>query len=164
MYDRTVPVYTFSKTYAMTGLRLGYLAIADEALRDRVRKLLFFTSSNVSSVVQYGGIGALEGSQDVVAEYRRELRERRDLFYAGIGGGGIFSGAPPAGAFYAFVRFDREWRKYAKLELCATSEKQPQTGVGQSPASARSARHGPPKPRRRRAALPVPSPGRSPST
>ncbi len=122
MYARTVPVYTFSKTYAMTGLRLGYLAIADEALRARVRKLLFFTSSNVSSVVQYGGIGALEGSQDVVAEYRRELRERRDLFYAGIGQGGIFSGAPPAGAFYAFVRFEPEWRKYAKLELCATSE------------------------------------------
>ena len=60
----------------MTGLRLGYLAVADQALRDRVRKLLFFTTSNVSSVVQYGGIGALEGSQDVVARVPRELRER----------------------------------------------------------------------------------------
>ncbi len=61
MYERTVPVYTFSKSYAMTGLRLGYLALCDAALRDRVRKLLFFTTSNVSSVVQYGGIGALQG-------------------------------------------------------------------------------------------------------
>ena len=58
----------------MTGLRLGYMAVADAALRDRVRKLLFFTTSNVSSVVQYGGIGALEGSQDVVEQYRAELR------------------------------------------------------------------------------------------
>jgi aspartate aminotransferase len=114
MYARTVPVYTFSKTFAMTGLRLGYLAVADPALRDRVRKLLFFTTSNVSSVVQYGGIGALEGAQDVIEEHRRELRARRDLFYSGIGApGSILSGAPPAGAFYAFVRFAADWRERA---------------------------------------------------
>jgi aspartate aminotransferase len=115
MYERTVPVFTFSKTYAMTGLRLGYLAIADEALRGRVRKLLFLTSSNVSSVVQYGGIGALEGSQDIVERHRQELLVRRDLFYAGLGApGSVFSGAPPAGAFYAFVRFDPRWRERAR--------------------------------------------------
>jgi aspartate aminotransferase len=114
MYERTVPVYTFSKTYAMTGLRLGYLAIADAALRDRVRKLLFFSAGNVSSVVQYGGIGALEGSQVVVETYRRELQERRDLFYGGMAAaGGVFQGEPPAGAFYAFLRFDGRWRELA---------------------------------------------------
>ena len=53
MYERTVSVFTFSKSYAMTGLRLGYLALGDERLRDRLRKVLFFTTSNVSSVVQY---------------------------------------------------------------------------------------------------------------
>jgi aspartate/methionine/tyrosine aminotransferase len=115
MYPRTIPVYTFSKSYAMTGLRLGYLAVADPALRDRVRKLLFFTTSNVSSVVQYGGIGALEGPQDVVEEYRLELQARRDLFYAGIGSlGGVLSGRPPAGAFYAFLEFDRHWKERRK--------------------------------------------------
>ncbi len=114
MYPRTVPVFTFSKSYAMTGLRLGYLAIADAALRDRVRKLLFFTTSNVSSVVQYGGIGALESTQDVVEQYRLELQARRDLFYSGIDSlGGIFTGRPPRGAFYAFLKFDPEWRKRA---------------------------------------------------
>jgi aspartate aminotransferase len=111
MYPRTIPVYTFSKSYAMTGLRLGYMAVADPALRDRIRKLLFFTTSNVSSVVQYGGIGALEGPQDIVEEYRLELQARRDLFYAGIESlGGVLSGQPPAGAFYAFLRFDAEWK------------------------------------------------------
>jgi aspartate aminotransferase len=111
MYPRTIPVYTFSKSYAMTGLRLGYLAVADTALRDRIRKLLFFTTSNVSSVVQYGGIGALEGSQAVVEQYRVELQARRDLFYSGIESlGGVLAGRPPAGAFYAFLRFDREWK------------------------------------------------------
>jgi aspartate/methionine/tyrosine aminotransferase len=111
MYQRTVPVYTFSKSYAMTGLRLGYMAVADPALRDRIRKLLFFTTSNVSSVVQYGGIGALEGSQDVVERYREELEARRDLFYAGVESlRGVLAGRPPAGAFYAFLKFDPDWK------------------------------------------------------
>ncbi len=111
MYPRTIPVYTFSKSYAMTGLRLGYMAVADPALRDRIRKVLFFTTSNVSSVVQYGGIGALEGSQAVVEQYRAELQIRRDLFYAGIETlGGVLKGRPPAGAFYAFLEFDPAWK------------------------------------------------------
>jgi aspartate aminotransferase len=111
MYPRTVPVYTFSKSYAMTGLRLGYLAVSDAALRDRVRKALFFTTSNVASVVQYGGLAGLEGSQEVIAQFRAELQARRDLFYRGIESlGGLFSGRPPRGAFYAFLKFDPEWR------------------------------------------------------
>ncbi len=111
MYPRTVPVYTFSKSYAMTGLRLGYLAVADRELRDRVRKALFFTTSNVSSIVQYGGIGALEGSQETVEAFRAELQARRDLFYAGIESlGGLFAGCPPRGAFYAFLKFDPDWK------------------------------------------------------
>ena len=61
MYERTISVYTFSKSYAMTGLRLGYLAARDPKLRERMKKALFYTASNVASVVQYGGIGALEG-------------------------------------------------------------------------------------------------------
>jgi aspartate aminotransferase len=106
MYERTIPLYTFSKSYAMTGLRLGYVAIKNAAMRARATKLLFYTASNIASVVQFGGIGALEGPQDCIAEFRTELRARRDLFYGGIAdlGGDLFSGAPPAGAFYAFLR------------------------------------------------------------
>ncbi len=112
MYERTISVYTFSKTYAMTGLRLGYVAAQDAQLRERMKKLLFYTSSNVTSIVQFGGIGALEGSQACIREFRDELRARRDLFYRGIeaSAAGILSGAPPAGAFYAFLRIDPGWR------------------------------------------------------
>ena len=111
MYERTISLYTFSKTYAMTGLRLGYVAAQDAQLRERMKKALFYTASNVSSVVQFGGIGALEGSQDAVERYRDELQARRDLFYEGISAsaGTVFSGAPPRGAFYAFVRIDPAW-------------------------------------------------------
>jgi aspartate/methionine/tyrosine aminotransferase len=108
MYERTISVFTFSKTYAMTGLRLGYLAVPDRTLRERLRKLLFYTASNVSSVVQYGAIGALEGPQDCVETFRAELQARRDLFYAGIRehAAGALAGDPPKGAFYAFLRID----------------------------------------------------------
>jgi aspartate aminotransferase len=108
MYERTIPLYTFSKSYAMTGLRLGYVAIHDPSIRDRAKKILFYTASNIASVVQFGGIGALEGPQDCIEGFRTELRARRDLFYRGIAdlGGDSFSGKPPAGAFYAFLKIN----------------------------------------------------------
>jgi aspartate aminotransferase len=111
MYDRTIPLYTLSKSYAMTGLRLGYIAVKDTTIRDRAKKLLFYTTSNVASVVQFGGIGAFEGPQDCIEDFRTELRARRDLFYAGLGDldGEILSGTPPAGAFYAFLKIDPAW-------------------------------------------------------
>ena len=111
LYDRTVSLFTFSKSYAMTGLRLGYIVASDAQLRERMKKLLFYTCSNVTSVVQFGGIGALEGSQECVEGFRRELEARRDLFYAGIRehAGDIFGGTPPRGAFYAFLRMTDSW-------------------------------------------------------
>jgi aspartate aminotransferase len=111
-YDRTISVFTFSKTYAMTGLRLGYLVAKDPKLRDRMKKVLFYTASNIASVVQFGGIGALEGSQACIDAFRTELQARRDLFYAGIEAhaAGVFSGTPPRGAFYAFLKIDPAWQ------------------------------------------------------
>ena len=112
MYERTISLYTFSKSYAMTGLRLGYVAARDAQLRDRMKKVLFYTASNIASVVQYGGIGALEGSRECITAFRDELEQRRDLFYAGIRehGAGVLSGEPPRGAFYAFLRIDPSWK------------------------------------------------------
>ncbi|MGE5243673.1 MAG: pyridoxal phosphate-dependent aminotransferase [Betaproteobacteria bacterium] len=111
MYERTVPLYTFSKSYAMTGLRLGYIAIRDATIRERAKKILLYTASNVSSIVQFGGIGALEGSQACIAGFRQELARRRDLFYEGINdvAHGVLTGNPPHGAFYAFLRIDPSW-------------------------------------------------------
>ena len=114
MYERTIPLYTFSKTFAMTGLRLAYLAVHNPQIRDlrRIRKVLFYTVSNTSSLIQYGAIGGLEGSQGFIDEFRTELAARRDLFYAGIreASGGVLAGEPPAGAFYAFLKIDPKWK------------------------------------------------------
>jgi aspartate/methionine/tyrosine aminotransferase len=123
MYERTIPFYTMSKTYAMTGLRLGYVAVKDPAIRDRMKKVLFYTASNVSSVVQYGGIGALEGSQACIDAFRTELEARRDLFYDGIrrNAAGMLSGERPRGAFYAFLTIDPSWRAPAAARTDSVS-------------------------------------------
>ena len=113
MYERTISFYTFSKTYAMTGLRLGYVAVKDAALRDRMKKVLFYTASNISSVVQYGGIGALEGSQACIASVpdraagapRSLLRRHRASTPARFS-----AGRRRKGAFYAFLRIEPTWR------------------------------------------------------
>ncbi len=112
MYERTISLYTFSKSYAMTGLRLGYIAAHDSKLRERMKKVLFYSASNVTSVVQHGGVGALEGPQDNIEWFRRELQARRDLFYDGIRqhAGAVLSGNSPRGAFYAFLKIDPGWQ------------------------------------------------------
>jgi aspartate aminotransferase len=122
MYERTISLFTFSKSYAMTGLRLGYVVAQDAKLRDRMKKVLFYSASNIASVVQFGGIGALEGSQQAIDDFRKELRCRRDLFYEGIAGaaGHVFSGEPPRGAFYAFLRINPEWT--APADITASSQ------------------------------------------
>ena len=110
MYERTIPMFTMSKSYAMTGVRVGYLAVKDERVRDRAKKILLYTTSNVCSIAQFGAIGGLEGPQETIRDFARELRARRDLFYEGVRSlGGIFTGEPPDGAFYAFLRINPNW-------------------------------------------------------
>ncbi len=117
MYERTIPVYTLSKSYAVTGVRVGYFAIRDPKLRARATKIVLYTTSNVCSIAQYGAIGALEGPQDCIAQFCVELKDRRDFFYAGLqeAAPGVFSGTPPDGAFYAFVKINADWAKRAGL-------------------------------------------------
>lgn len=111
MHDRTISLYTFSKSFAMTGVRVGYLAIKDKTIRARAHKLLLYTATNISSIAQYGAIGALEGSRDCIDEFRTELMARRDLFYAGLAkyANGVLTGDKPSGAFYAFAKIRPDW-------------------------------------------------------
>ena len=106
-----------SKSYAITGVRVGYFAIKDKALRDRALKIILYTTSNVSSIAQYGALGAMEGSQQCIADFKKELLIRRDLFYKGLeeAAPGVFSGTPPDGAFYAFVKINADLAKSAGI-------------------------------------------------
>lgn len=117
MYDRTIPVYTMSKSYAITGVRVGYFAMKDPAIRDRGAKVVLYSTTNVSSIAQYGAVGAMEGSQQCIDDFKKELLFRRDMFYKGIAEAapGVFSGTPPDGAFYAFMKINPEFAKHAGI-------------------------------------------------
>ena len=73
MYERTIPIYTFSKSYAMTGLRLGYFACRTRRFARRAIKVIAYTTSNVNSVVQFGASARSRARRTASREYRDEL-------------------------------------------------------------------------------------------
>jgi aspartate aminotransferase len=101
--ERVVGLYSFSKTYAMTGWRVGYVA-APKWLAPVLWKLQEPLISCVSEVSQAAAVAALEGPQDCVAEMRDAYRCRRDLVVRLLGDAGI-AVAPPHGAFYLMLPF-----------------------------------------------------------
>ncbi len=101
MLERTIIVDGFSKTYSMTGWRLGY-AIMPEALAERVELLLTHSVGCTATFTQYAGIEALEGSQDFVEEMTRDYQRRRDRIVAGLNAIRGVRCQAPRGAFYVF--------------------------------------------------------------
>jgi aspartate/methionine/tyrosine aminotransferase len=101
MLEKTIVLDGFSKTYAMTGWRMGY-GVMPEWLVEAVTKLMVNSNSCTASFTQRAGIAALNGPQDDVDKMVREFRRRRDAFCAGLNQLPGFSCAIPGGAFYAF--------------------------------------------------------------
>jgi aspartate aminotransferase len=105
MFDRTVTVSGFSKTYAMTGWRMGWL-IAPKPLFKAVNKIQQHSITHVTTFAQYGGLAALTGPQEPVDAMVKEFKERRDLVMKLIGEIPQLHCDVPKGAFYAFPRYD----------------------------------------------------------
>jgi aspartate aminotransferase len=101
MQDLTITVNGFSKAYAMTGWRLGYVS-APKEIYEQMLKIHSHSVSQATSFVQYAGIVALQGDQKCVTDMVREFRERRDLIVKGLNNIGIKC-TTPDGAFYAFA-------------------------------------------------------------
>lgn len=109
-YDRVISVYSMSKSYAMSGLRVGYLHCADEHLTERMVKLLRCTINGVNSATQWGAVAALDGPQDATVAMAAEYRKRRDALWAGLEGVTALRPFKPAGAFYLWARIADDWR------------------------------------------------------
>jgi aspartate/methionine/tyrosine aminotransferase len=101
MLEKTIILDGFSKTYAMTGWRMGY-GVMPEWLVSAVNKLMVNSNSCTASFTQRAGIAALEGPQDDVDRMVAEFKRRRDAFCAGLNRIPGFRCALPGGAFYAF--------------------------------------------------------------
>jgi len=99
--DRTILLDGFSKTYAMTGWRMGYGVMRPD-LALHIARLMTNSNSCTASFTQVAGIAALRGDQSSVDKMNAEFRRRRDVFVAGLNKIKGFSCLVPKGAFYTF--------------------------------------------------------------
>ena len=105
MFERTITCYTLSKSYAMTGWRIGY-AVAAEPWMTGLKKCLLYTTNGVSTPTQWAALAAFGLPSDFYEGIRRAYRERRDLLVSGLNELGLPC-EPSAGAFYAFPDVSR---------------------------------------------------------
>lgn len=118
MFERTITCFTFSKSYAMTGWRLGY-AVASEPWMTGLRKATLYSSNGVSTPTQWAGLAAMSIDVANLEAIKEEYRVRRDLLLAGLNEIGLPC-KPPAGAFYAFPnvsRISKDSREAAEVLL-----------------------------------------------
>jgi aspartate aminotransferase len=99
--ERTILLDGFSKTYAMTGWRMGYGVMRPE-LATHISRLMTNSNSCTASFTQMAGIEALRGDQSSVEHMRKEFQKRRDVFVSGLNRVKGFSCRLPKGAFYVF--------------------------------------------------------------
>lgn len=100
MYERTITSFTLSKSYSMTGWRVGYV-IAQEPWMTGLRKAALYSTNGVSTPSQWAALAAIETPVSFFAEIREGYRKRRDLLVNGLNSLGLRCELPP-GAFYAF--------------------------------------------------------------
>src|ERR1700753_3388869 len=100
MAQRTIVAYTFSKSFAMTGFRIGY-AVAGEPFMTGLRKLVLYSANGVNTMTQWAALEALRLPRTELDERRAEYRRRRDLLVNGLNEVGLAC-EMPQGAFYAF--------------------------------------------------------------
>jgi aspartate aminotransferase len=136
--ERTLSVFSLSKTYAMSGLRLGYVVVTQPLLLDRMKKLVRCTINGVNSVAQYGAAAALSGPQDFTHAMAREYQKRRDILYAALEGAPYLTAFKPSGAFYLWARIRPEWPGYDGRtdDWSMTNFLIGKAGIGSSPGSA----------------------------
>lgn len=101
MKEKTIILNGFSKTYSMTGWRLGY-GVMNKELAEAVTRLVVNNNSCVPGFTQMAGIEALTGPQDEPAEMVRQFKQRRDVIVEGLNAIPGISCVKPQGAFYVF--------------------------------------------------------------
>ena len=118
MAQRTLTTYTFSKSYGMTGWRVGY-AVAHEPFMSGLRKLVLYSVNGVSTMTQWAALEALATPRSVLDARREEYRRRRDLLVKGLNEAGLPCPLPE-GAFYAFpqvTKINKDSRVAARMLL-----------------------------------------------
>jgi aspartate aminotransferase len=112
-YDKVLSIFSMSKSYAMSGLRIGYLCCNDDLLIERMAKLLRCTINGVNSATQHGAIAALTGPQEPTCRMCGEYLLRRNALWDGLKDLKALHPFKPQGAFYMWARIDDGWAGYS---------------------------------------------------
>ncbi|MEM3762626.1 MAG: pyridoxal phosphate-dependent aminotransferase [Archaeoglobaceae archaeon] len=112
MFERTITINGFSKTYSMTGWRIGY-AVAPKWIIEKMNIIQSHSVSHPTSFVQYAAIEALKSDDSFLKQMVSEFRARRDMIMEKLDKLGIRY-APPKGAFYIFMNVERDGDKFCE--------------------------------------------------
>jgi aspartate aminotransferase len=115
-FERTITVNGFSKTFSMTGWRLGW-AVAPEDLLRPISRVQQHSLTCATSFAQKGGVAALRGPQEPIMQMVEEFRRRREVVVEGINRIPTLSCRKPQGSFYAWVRFQDSLDSVAFAEM-----------------------------------------------
>lgn len=135
--DDVVTIFSFSKSHAMSGLRIGYVVTRAPLLQDRLPKLLRCTINGVNSLAQWGALAAITGPQDHLPRMRDEYVVRRDLLLAALDGIEGVHPFVPRGTFFAWADLDESL--YARLgvdDADGLSRALAAHGIGSAPGDA----------------------------
>lgn len=135
--DRVISIFSFSKSHAMSGLRVGYIATRSALLQARIQKLLRCTINGVNSLAQWGALAAVTGPQEHLAAMRAEYTVRRDILIDALSGVPGLRAFTPRGAFYVWAELDADL--YARLGVKSADELSARlaaNGIGSAPGDA----------------------------
>jgi len=121
MKERTISIFGFSKSYAMTGWRLAYLTAPLNLVKE-IAKLLQNTAVCANSIAQRAGLSAIQGSQDCVKEMFAAYNERRNVLTEGLNEIQGLSCYAPEGTFYAFVNIKETGMTCEELSMYLLEE------------------------------------------
>jgi aspartate aminotransferase len=136
--DRTFTVFSMSKTYAMSGLRMGYVIAHPGEILTRLKKLVRCTINGVNSVAQWGAAAALNAPQDATRAMAAEYQQRRDILCAAIAQAPHIDCFKPSGAFYVWCTMKPNWPGYEgkRDDWSMTNYLIDKAGIGSAPGTA----------------------------
>lgn len=109
--DRTISIFGLSKTYAMTGWRIGYI-VAEKSIRDQIVKVNDAIITSPTAVSQYAALAALQGGNDDIEYFKKEFENRREIMVAELMKSDLLSFEVTEGGYYIFPKIEVEIDDY----------------------------------------------------
>lgn len=133
-YEKAVSIYSFSKSHAMSGLRVGYIVSTNKLLAERIPKLLRCTVNGINSVAQWGALAAVTGSRDHLNYMLAEYKKRREIMFNTISEVPGLIPFKPQGAFYLWCEVEPVLLQKLNIRSVAQlSDYLAERGIGSAP-------------------------------